>query len=109
MIVFVFIIQNLKSQDPEKRLVELNLVLPSTSAPVASYVNAARVGNLLYLSGKGPKLSDGKYITGKVGGSLTIEEGKEAARITGLIILAELKHQLKDLNRNYALEFVVRD
>ena len=98
LIVFVFIIQNLKSQDPEKRLVELNLVLPSTSTPVASYVNAVRVGNLLYLSGKGPKLSDGKYITGKVGGSLTIEEGKEAARITGLIILAELKHWLKDLN-----------
>lgn len=98
LIVFVFIIQNLKSQDPEKRLVELNLILPGISSPVASYVNAVRVGNLLYLSGKGPKLSDGKYITGKVGGSLTIEEGKEAARITGLLILAELKHQLKDLN-----------
>lgn len=99
LLVFVFIFQSLHSQDAEKRLAELNIVLPTTSTPVASYVNVVRVGNLLYLSGKGPKLSDVRYITGKVGGSLSIEDGKEAARLTGLIILAELKHQLNDLNR----------
>ena len=99
MLVFVFIFQSLYSQDAEKRIAELNIVLPATSSPVASFVNAVRVGNLLYLSGKGPKSPDGTYLTGKVGASLTVEEGKEAARMTGLIILAELKHQLNDLNR----------
>ena len=90
LLVFVFIFQSLYSQDAEKRIAELNIVLPATSSPVASFVNAVRVGNLLYLSGKGPKRPDGTYLTGKVGASLTVEEGKEAARMTGLIILAEL-------------------
>jgi len=99
LLVFIVEFQSVKSQDPEKRLGELNIVLPATSSPIASYVNAVQVGNLLYLSGKGPKKADGTYMTGKLGASLTIEEGKEAARITGLIILAELKHQLKDLNK----------
>lgn len=99
LLVFVFVFQSLYSQDAEKRIAELNIVLPATSSPVASFVNAVRVGNLLYLSGKGPKRPDGTYLTGKVGASLTVEEGKEAARMTGLIILAELKHQLNDLNK----------
>lgn len=99
LLVFVFIFQSLQSQDAEKRIAELNIVLPVTSAPVASYVKAVRVGNLMYLSGKGPKRPDGTYLTGKVGESLSVEEGNAAARMTGLIILAELKHQLNDLNK----------
>jgi enamine deaminase RidA (YjgF/YER057c/UK114 family) len=99
LLLFVFIFQSLHAQDAEKRMAELNIVLPATSSPVASFVNAVRVGNLLYLSGKGPKRPDGTYLTGKVGASLSVEEGKEAARMTGLIILAELKHQLNDLNK----------
>lgn len=99
LLVFVFIFQSLQSQEAEKRIAELNIVLPATSSPVASYVNAVRVGNLMYLSGKGPKRPDGTYLTGKVGESLSVEEGNAAARMTGLIILAELKHQLNDLNK----------
>ena len=97
--IILLINQFLTAQDAEKRLAELQLVLPPTSSPVASYVNAVRVGNLMYLSGKGPKQQDGTYLTGKVGESLTVEQGKEAARLTGLIVLAELKAQLKDLNK----------
>jgi len=97
--IFMMISQFIIAQDAEKKLLELKLVLPPTSSPVASYVNAVRVGNLMYLSGKGPKKLDGTYLTGKVGESLTVEQGKEAARLTGLIVLAELKAQLKDLNK----------
>jgi len=97
--IILLISQFLTAQDAEKRLAELQLVLPPTSSPVASYVNAVRVGNLMYLSGKGPKQQDGTYLAGKVGESLTVEQGKEAARLTGLIVLAELKAQLKDLNK----------
>ncbi len=89
----------LSAQDAEKRVSELKLILPPVSSPVASYVNAVRTGNLLYLSGKGPKKTDGTYIKGKVGSDLTIEQGQEAARLTGMIILAELKQQLGSLNK----------
>jgi enamine deaminase RidA (YjgF/YER057c/UK114 family) len=51
------------------------------------------------MSGAGPTKSDGEYITGKVGDDLTIEEGYEAARLTGIALLAALKDQVGDLNK----------
>ncbi|MBK8515627.1 MAG: RidA family protein [Saprospiraceae bacterium] len=92
-------IQLASAQDAESRLIALKLVLPPVTSPVASYVSSVRTGNLLYISGKGPKKIDGTYIVGKVGGSLNIEQGQEAARLSGMIILAELKQQLGSLNR----------
>lgn len=85
--------------DVESRLAELGIELPSASAPVANYVNAVRTGNLVFLSGKGPLQEDGTQITGKVGADLTIEEGYEAARITGINLLSALKSEIGDLNR----------
>ena len=66
---------------------------------MANYVNAVRTGNLIFLSGKGPKKADGENITGKVGTDLTIEEGYQAARIVGINQLAVLKTELGNLNR----------
>lgn len=83
----------------ETKIADLGIQLPEASSPVANYVNAVRVGNLLFLAGKGPSLPDGKYITGKVGESLTIEEGREAARLVGIAQLAVLKAELGDLNK----------
>jgi enamine deaminase RidA (YjgF/YER057c/UK114 family) len=85
--------------DAEKKLEELGIDLPDASSPVANYVNAVRVGNLLFLSGKGPNLPDGSYVTGKVGEDLSIEEGKEAAKLVGIAQLAVLKSELGDLNK----------
>jgi enamine deaminase RidA (YjgF/YER057c/UK114 family) len=87
------------SQKIEKRLTELSIVLPKVQPPIASYVNAVRTGNLIYLSGKGPTSSDGKFISGKVGVDLTLEEGKAAARNTGLNLLAALKAEIGDLDK----------
>ncbi|WP_373496394.1 RidA family protein [Aquiflexum sp.] len=87
------------SWDAEKRVTELGLELPQPSSPVANYVNAVRTGNLLFLSGKGPNLPEGGYVTGKVGLDLTVEEGKEAARLVGISQLAVLKAELGNLNR----------
>jgi len=84
--------------DPEAKLKELGIVLPEVSAPVANYVNSVRTGNLVYLSGKGP-LKDGKYIEGKVGVDLTIEQGYEAGRITAIESLASLKAEIGNLNK----------
>jgi enamine deaminase RidA (YjgF/YER057c/UK114 family) len=73
--------------------------LPAATKPVANYVNAVRVGNLIYLAGKGPKRTDGTDITGKVGKELTIEQGYEAARSTAIQHLAVLKAELGSLNK----------
>lgn len=90
---------NATSQDAETKLKEKGIVLTTPGKPVANYVNAVRVGNLLYLAGKGPTKPDGTNITGKVGKDLTIEQGYEAARLTAINHLAVLKAELGSLNK----------
>lgn len=85
--------------DPEARLSELGIELPTPSSPVANYVNAVRTGNLVFLAGKGPKKPDGEYVTGKLGTELTVEEGYDAARLVGISQLAVLKDELGNLNK----------
>lgn len=85
--------------NPESQLKRLGIDLPETTPPVANYVRAVQTGNLLFLSGSGPKKADGTYITGKVGQDLTMEQGYEAARITAINHLATLKAELGNLNR----------
>jgi enamine deaminase RidA (YjgF/YER057c/UK114 family) len=87
------------SQDAEQRLKEKGIVLAPPSKPVANYVNAVRVGNLIYLAGKGPKNADGTDIMGKVGKDLTIEQGYQAARTVAFQHLAVLKAELGSLNK----------
>jgi enamine deaminase RidA (YjgF/YER057c/UK114 family) len=85
---------------PEARLKELNLTLPPTPRPVAKYKPAVQVGTVLYVSGHGPAKVDGKPpMLGKVGGELTLEEGKEAARLVGLAILSTIRGTLGTLDR----------
>src|SRR3954452_10866998 len=85
---------------PEARLVELKLTLPPAPKPVAKYRPAVQVGNLLYVSGHGPLKVDGKsLIVGRVGAELTAEQGKEAARQTGLAILSTVRNTLGSLDR----------
>lgn len=87
------------SYDPEARLKELNITLPSPPQPVANYVNGVRTGNLIFLAGKGPKYPDGREMTGKLGQDVTIEQGYEGARQTAINQLAVLKVMLGDLNK----------
>ena len=83
----------------EQRLEELNIQLPDAPQPVAIYRPAVQVGNLLFVSGHGPNRADGTQITGKVGVELTVEEAKEAARVTGLCILSTVRNTLGSLDR----------
>ena len=85
--------------NPEARLAELGIVLPEPSVPVANYVKAVRSGNLIFLSGHGPYRSDGTLVKGKLGKDLSIEEGYEAARLTGLALLSSLKSEIGDLSK----------
>jgi enamine deaminase RidA (YjgF/YER057c/UK114 family) len=85
---------------PEKRLKELNLDLGTVSAPVANYMNAVRTGNLLFLSGKGPRPGrDGTRATGKVGREFTAEQAYEHARSVGLDLLAVMRTELGSLDK----------
>ena len=100
MLILILVLSDvIVAQDPETRLKEKGIVLSPVSNPVANYVNAVRVGNLLYLSGKGPSKADNTYITGKVGRDLTTEQGYEAARITAINHLAVIKNELGSLNK----------
>jgi enamine deaminase RidA (YjgF/YER057c/UK114 family) len=90
---------------PEEKLASLGLVLPPVPTPVANYVAFRMAGNLLYLSGQGPKRPDGTYPTGKLGRDVTIEEGYAHARTTGLALLAVAKLALGELSR---IEAVVK-
>lgn len=94
-----FLSVSLIAQDAETKLKEKGIVLPVPSSPIGNYVNVVRVGNLLFLSGKGPQKADNTYITGKVGRDLTIEQGYEAARMTAINHLAVIKNELGSLNK----------
>lgn len=86
-------------QDAEARLEEKGIKLLPPSKPVANYVNVVRVGNLLFLAGKGPTKEDGSNITGKLGKELTVQQGYDAARLVAINHLSVLKDELGDLNR----------
>ncbi len=86
----------------EQRLAELGIELPPTwgAPPGMNFIKAVQVGELLFLAGHGPTAPDGKLAyVGKVGAEVSIEDGYQAARITGLNLLATMKSQLGDLDR----------
>jgi enamine deaminase RidA (YjgF/YER057c/UK114 family) len=83
----------------EARLAELKLELPPAPKPVATYVTAVRMGDLLYVSGHGPLRSDGTMHVGKLGADLDVNAGQAAARQTGLAILATVRSQLGSLDK----------
>ena len=82
----------------EAKLAELGLVLPEAAAPVAVYVPVVEAGGFAHLSGQLP-FKDGKLVTGRLGDGVSLEEGQEAARLCGLMIVAQLKKHLGDLGR----------
>ena len=83
----------------EAKLAELKITLPQAPKPVATYIPAVRVGDLLFLSGTGP-FKDGAIVyAGKLGKDLTVEQGYEAARLTLLNALAMVRQELGTLDR----------
>jgi enamine deaminase RidA (YjgF/YER057c/UK114 family) len=87
------------NKNPEDSLDSLGIVLRDQGTPVANYVHAVRTGNLVFLAGKGPKQANGENIVGKLGVSLTIEQGYQAAREVGINQLSVLKAELGNLNK----------
>ncbi|HEV8474942.1 MAG TPA: RidA family protein [Methylomirabilota bacterium] len=83
----------------EATLKTKNITLPTPTAPLANYVGAVRVGNLLFVSGHGP-IRDGKASArGKVGKDLSTEQAAQVAREVGLNLLATVRAQLGSLDK----------
>lgn len=83
----------------EARLKQLGLVLPDVPSPVANYVPFRLAGNLLFLSGQGPRDEKGSMLTGKVGAEVTVEEAYRRARLIGLQLLSATQKALGSLDR----------
>jgi len=83
----------------EARLAELGLELPPAPRPQGLYRPVVVTGNIAYVSGHGPMLPDRSFVTGRVGSELDQQAAYEAARLTGLAILATLRAELGSLDR----------
>jgi enamine deaminase RidA (YjgF/YER057c/UK114 family) len=83
----------------EARLKQLGIVLPRTPTPVANYVPFRLAGQLLFLSGQGPRDDNGNHLTGKVGADISVEEAYRRARRVGLGLLAAARDALGSLDR----------
>ena len=84
---------------PSSRVRELGLVLPAPPTPLGAYVESSDAGNLLFLSGILPVVNGKLAISGRLGGNLSVEQGREAALIASLNALAVAKEHLGDLDR----------
>ena len=82
----------------ETRLAELGLTLPEAAAPVASYVPAVEAGGMLFISGQLP-FNEGALMTGRLGEDRDLAFGEEAARRCALMLIAQIKRALGDLER----------
>jgi enamine deaminase RidA (YjgF/YER057c/UK114 family) len=86
-------------QAVEDRLLQLGITLPPLPQAMANYVPFTFAGNLLYISGQGPRTKDGDWVRGQVGKDITVEQAYEAARLTGIQILAVANAALGSLSR----------
>ena len=75
----------------DERLAALGLTLPNMAAPMANYVPFKRDGNVIYLSGQGPRRPEGGFYTGKVGAEVDVAQAYEHAKLVGLALLATAK------------------
>lgn len=81
-----------------ERLESQGITLPEPAAPVAAYVPAVEAGGLLHISGQLP-FDNGELMTGRLGEDRDVEFGQKAARACGVMLLAQIKKALGDLDR----------
>ena len=75
----------------EARLAALDITLPEAPAPAANYVPFVRTGNQVFISGQVPWVGGERNFVGKVGAEFSVEEGRAAARVVALNIIAQVK------------------
>lgn len=80
----------------DARLAELGLELPEPSAPGANYVPFVRTGNLVFVTGQLSQWNGERRFIGKLGREFDVEEGRQAARLCALNVIAQLRAALDD-------------
>jgi enamine deaminase RidA (YjgF/YER057c/UK114 family) len=83
----------------EEKLRRMGLELPEPPTPVAAYIPTVRTGNYVYVSGQIPRVKGEVKFRGHVGGELTVDDGRAAARICALNALAAVKKEIGSLDR----------
>jgi enamine deaminase RidA (YjgF/YER057c/UK114 family) len=89
----------LMAGSPGSRIKELGIVLPAAPTPLGAYVESVDVGNLLFLSGVLPVANRKLVLSGRFGENLSVDQGREAARVASLNALAATKQHLGTLER----------
>lgn len=84
--------------EPEQRLAGLGLALPPTPQPTGSFVAAVRHDDLVFVAGHG-SWHDGRFVHGRLGDDMELEEGRRAAQQAALCCLSTLKAELGRLSR----------
>ncbi|WP_208545919.1 RidA family protein [Paraburkholderia hospita] len=84
---------------PEQRLNAAGLSLPDVYSPSGNYLPFRRAGQLLFVSGHGPRLEDGSYVAGQIATAVDVDAGYAAARVAALNMLAAVKLAVGDLAR----------
>lgn len=99
LIFFILIALTASAQRPEAVLMKNKIELPAPPKSIGNYTSVVRVGNLLFLSGRGPMQLDGTYVVGKLVKDLSVQQGYDAAKLCALAQLAVLKAELGELSR----------
>ena len=86
------------AETAESRLKSLGIELHAIPAPAANYVPTVRTGNLLFISGQVSGNPSAKF-TGKLGQTMNVEQGQQAARVCAVNLLSNLKAALGDLDK----------
>lgn len=91
----------------ENRLSDLGVTLPDAAAPAANYVPFVKTGNQLFISGQLPMEAGKIACTGKLGDSVSVEDGKAAAKTCAINLLAQAKAATGDLDKVVRLVKIV--
>ena len=83
----------------EQRLKDLDITLPPPPTPFGAYVEAVQIGRLLFLSGMLPVVDRKPQFIGRLGGELSVEEGRSAAELAALTALAAVREHLGSLDK----------
>lgn len=98
--------------NPNEQLKKLNIDLPEPTEPQGSYTPCVQTGNLVFISGQGPRYNGELLYKEVVGESLSLEQGQDAARICGLNLISHIKRccggDLRKVKRVVRLAGVVR-
>lgn len=83
----------------DQKLADLGITLPTPKPPIANYVPVVKTGNLLFVSGQVSVDGSGTVTTGKLGAGMSIEDGRAAARLCAINVIAQVKAAAGDLDK----------